>query len=103
MKNKDSQNLVKGRFSKNEAKEIISNLFASKIRFHTISAFGLEERASKKAEEHNKRKKQLNTSMNELLDSMNDKSAKEFEFEISCNLKLKPVKKQSKKMGLKKK
>jgi hypothetical protein len=88
MKKTENQILVTGNFTKAEAKEILSSLFRSKIQFHTISAFGGEERATKKAKDHAKRKKELVESL-DILNEFLEKGGKgKSKVSINCEVKL---------------
>ena len=81
---KKSEYLVKGKFTKQDAIEILSSLFGSKIQFHSLAAFGLEERAQKKATHHNRRKQELSQSLENLIQKINNYSEKGNDVLIDC-------------------
>ena len=93
MKNKDSQHLINGTFEKKDAIEILSNLFASKIKYHTLAAFSQEERNNSKISIHDKRKTELTKSLDKIMKSINKKSNQNSNVEIECLVKLKFIKK----------
>jgi hypothetical protein len=101
MSKKQTQTLIDGYFNKAEAKEILTNLFNSKIKFHTIAAFSLEERANSKAKEHNKRKKELSNSLELLLKSIQENSDKSTEIILDCQVKMSFKSKEKKKKSTK--
>lgn len=55
MKNTEKLNLIEGDFSYEEANEILSNMFSSKINFHNIKNWSSQERFQKDDEIAQKR------------------------------------------------
>lgn len=68
MKNQKIFKLIDGRFSSNESREILQNVFSSKIQFHQIKNFSSRERFGKDDETALIRIPQLNNSLKEIIE-----------------------------------
>lgn len=66
-KNTDIFQLIQGTFSDEDAKEILSHLFAEKIKFHVNRNFSLKERFGEESAYSTKRIKELKHDRTELL------------------------------------
>ena len=84
--------LVKGLFESQDAKTVLVNLFSSKINFHGLAAFGIEERTGEKSPMHNKRAAELKKSLNKILKVIDSAEKKGLLLKITCdvNIKLQP-------------
>ena len=92
MKKSTKELLIKGTFNKNDAEEILNNLFSSKIKYHTLSAFSHEERNAKKVSEHTKRKEELTKSLKNIMKELQKKLHNKEDVKIDCSVKLSFVK-----------
>lgn len=63
MKKKQDFKLIEGEFTPQDAKEVLINLYTSKINFHLMKNFSFSERFGKDDETANKRIPELKKSM----------------------------------------
>ena len=63
MKKKQDFKLIEGEFTPQDAKEVLINLYTSKINFHLMKNFSFSERFGKDDETANKRIPELKNSM----------------------------------------
>jgi hypothetical protein len=66
MNNIEKLNLIEGRFSDEEAKEILMNIFSTKINFHNIKNLSSQVRYGTDDETANKRISELNKEIEKL-------------------------------------
>ena len=88
MKKIEKEPLIKGVFTSEEAKEILSNLFESKIYFHQISALGIEERTGINSPFHKKRISELSGSLKNIIKVIRLASKNNLSLKISCDVKI---------------
>jgi hypothetical protein len=67
VKNKKLFKLIDGNFSTKEGRELLRNLFTSKIHFHQMKSFSSQERFGKDDETALKRTPQLKDSLEKIL------------------------------------
>jgi ribosomal protein L22 len=67
MKNQKIFKLIDGKFSSDESREILQNVFSRKIQFHQIKNFSSRERFGKDDETALVRIPQLNKSLNDII------------------------------------
>lgn len=72
MKNTEKLSLIEGVFSAEETKEILMNMFSSKINFHNIRNWSSRERFGKDDEISRKRIPQLQNEMQKLQEILSD-------------------------------
>ena len=70
MKTQDSFTLIDGDFSTQESREILQNVFSSKIQFHQLKNFSAQERYGKDDEKSSKRIPELRNSLEKILNSI---------------------------------
>ena len=71
MKNLEDLKLIEGTFLPNEAKEMLSNLFSSKIQFHTTKNFSTQVRFGKDDTVSATRIPELNKSLEDIIEIIN--------------------------------
>lgn len=95
MKNQYTFKLIDSDFSTKESREILQNIFSSKIQFHQMKNFSSQERFGKDDEYALKRIPQLRKSINEILkiieSAENNGEMLEIKSEIEINF-IKPIK-----------
>jgi hypothetical protein len=64
-------NLINGTFDAKEAKNLMTDLYASKIKYHSLSAWRYEESTGKKSEYHENKIKELKKERDRFLNEMN--------------------------------
>lgn len=85
--------LIKGVFSPEQAKQVISTLFGSKIQMHSDSAFSNWVKKGSSSAEDSTRRKELSESLQRLvkaLETINETSGEEVL--LDCELKMRFVK-----------
>lgn len=81
------ENLVKGSFSKEDAREIINNLFGSKISFHKNRNFSNEIRFNQQDKHALRRAKELRESLDRCLAAI-DSLPENGQLRINCLLQM---------------
>jgi hypothetical protein len=70
MKNVSVYQLIAGNFEKDEAKSLLTDLFASKIKYHSLCAWRYEESKGEKSEYHEAKIQELRKERDRLLVEM---------------------------------
>lgn len=86
MKNQKIFKLIDGRFSSNESREILQNVFSSKIQFHQIKNFSSRERFGKDDEIALIRIPQLNNSLKEIMEMIREAEKNGEQIEIKSEV-----------------
>lgn len=76
MKNTEKLTIVEGNFTHSEAKEILMNMFTSKINFHNIKNWSSQERFGKDDDIAQKRLPELRNEMKKLEEILSEAKAK---------------------------
>ena len=71
MKTKNEFKLIHGTFDKSEAKSLLTDLYSSKIKFHSVRALRHEELHASKSEYHLLKIEELKIERNRLIELMN--------------------------------
>jgi hypothetical protein len=71
MKNISVYQLIAGNFEKEEAKSLMTDLYASKIKYHSLCAWRYEESKGEKSEYHENKIKELKSERDRFLIEMN--------------------------------
>jgi hypothetical protein len=87
--------LVKGNFTADQAKEVLTTLFRSKIQMHNILSFGSLVRTGSESAEDNDRKKELAESLDRLLKVIKANADQDLYVKLDCMVKMKFVKRKS--------
>ena len=88
MKNTEKLTLIDGIFSHVEAKEILSNIFSSKINFHNIKNWSSQERFGKDDEIAQKRIPALRNEMKKLEEILLEAKAKNKKLMVTSEIKI---------------
>lgn len=86
MKNQKIFKLIDGRFSSNESREILQNVFSGKIQFHQIKNFSSRERFGKDDEIALIRIPQLNNSLKEIMEMIREAEKNGEQIEIKSEV-----------------
>lgn len=89
--------LIKGVFSPEQAKEVLTTLFRSKIQMHSLSSFSAMIRTGKDSTTDNSRKQELSESLDRLMTSIKNNADSELDVKLDCVVKMEFVKRKSKK------
>jgi hypothetical protein len=89
MKKTENINLIKGKFSPAEAKEILVKLINHKINFHQMKNFSLEERFGKPDKRSENRIAQLKKSSERVTAIIESAQKKEYSLRIDSTVKIK--------------
>lgn len=95
MEKKNTFKLIDGTFSSNESREILHNLFSSKIQFHHIKNESALERFGKEDEIAVKRIPQLSDSLNEILEIIQEAAERGEQLEIKSEVLIRSIKKNA--------
>jgi hypothetical protein len=88
MNNIEKLNLIEGRFSDEEAKEILMNIFSTKINFHNIKNLSSQVRYGTDDETANKRISELNKEIEKLSLIISKAKSKNKKLEISSEIRV---------------
>lgn len=88
MKNKKKLTFIEGDFTYDEAKEILINIFSSKINFHTIKNWSSQERFGKDDEIAQKRIPALKNEMKKIEGILSEAKAKNKKLLVSSDIKI---------------
>lgn len=80
--------LIKGFFTPDEAREVLSTLFRSKIHMHSLESFSTLVKAGYEPEEHKQRIKELSESLERLLNAVRLASDSNLNLRIDCAVKI---------------
>lgn len=80
--------LIEGEFSDEEAKEILTSIFSSKINFHNIKNWSSNERYGTDDEIAQKRVPELRKEMEKLLELLSDAKAKKRRLVITSEINI---------------
>jgi hypothetical protein len=80
--------LIEGRFSTEEAKEILTNIFSEKINFHLMKNFSSQERFGKDDENATNRIHQLKLELERLKDLLSNGTAEKKTLTISSEINI---------------
>lgn len=86
MKNPQKLKLIDGEFSPKKSREILMNVFSSKIQFHKMNNFSSQERFGKDDKMAIKRIPQLKKSMEKILKIVEDAEKKGLQLEIKSEI-----------------
>lgn len=86
MKNPQKLKLIDGKFSPKKSREILMNVFSSKIQFHKMNNFSSQERFGKDDKMSTKRIPQLKKSMEKILKIVEDAEKKGVQLEIKSEI-----------------
>jgi hypothetical protein len=88
MNNFEKLTLIEGEFSDEEAKEILTSIFSSKINFHNIKNWSSNERFGTDDEIAEKRIPELRKNLAKLLEILSEAKAKKRRLVISSDITL---------------
>jgi len=88
MKNKKKLTFIEGDFTYDEAKEILINIFSSKINFHTLKNWSSQERFGKDDEIAQKRIPALKNEMKKIEGILSEAKAKNKKLLVSSDIKI---------------
>jgi len=88
MKNKKKLTFIEGDFTYDEAKEILINIFSSKINFHTMKNWSSQERFGKDDEIAQKRIPALKNEMKKIEGILSEAKAKNKKLVVSSDIKI---------------
>lgn len=88
MKNKKKLIFIEGDFTYDEAKEILINIFSSKINFHTMKNWSSQERFGKDDEIAQKRIPALKNEMKKIEGILSEAKAKNKKLVVSSDIKI---------------
>ena len=88
MKNKKKLTFIEGDFTYDEAKEILINIFSSKINFHTMKNWSSQERFGKDDEIAQKRIPALKNEMKKIEGILSEAKAKNKKLLVSSDIKI---------------
>lgn len=88
MKNKKKLTFIEGDFTCEEAKEILTNIFSSKINFHTMKNWSSQERLGKDDEIAQKRIPALKNEMKKIEGILSEAKAKNKKLVVSSDIKI---------------
>jgi len=88
MKNKKKLTFIEGDFTYDEAKEILINIFSSKINFHTLKNWSSQERFGKDDEIAQKRIPALKNEMKKIEGILSEAKAKNKKLVVSSDIKI---------------
>lgn len=88
MKNKKKLTFIEGDFTYDEAKEILTNIFSSKINFHTMKNWSSQERFGKDDEIAQKRIPALKNEMKKIEGILSEAKAKNKKLVVSSDIKI---------------
>lgn len=88
--------LIKGVFTPEQAKEVLSTLFRSKIKMHSQSSFNSLIKTGQESDIDNSRKQELADSLDRLIKSIKTISDPELEVKLDCLVNMKFIKRKSK-------
>jgi len=88
MKNKKKLTFIEGDFTYAEAKEILINIFSSKINFHTLKNWSSQERFGKDDEIAQKRIPALKNEMKKIEGILSEAKAKNKKLVVSSDIKI---------------
>lgn len=80
--------LIKGVFHVEQAKEILTTLFRSKIKMHSMSSFSNLIRNGAESEDDNRRKEELVESLERIRVLLNSEEAKSKFIKINCQVEI---------------
>lgn len=86
--------LIKGVFTPDEAKEVLTTLFRSKIQMHSLSSFSSYIKTGTESHVDNSRKQELTESLEKLVKSIKEHTDPEIEVKLDCQVKMQFVKKK---------
>lgn len=89
----DKFKLIKGKFSQDEAKEILTNIFSEKINFHLMKNYSSQERFGKDDENATQRIQQLRQELKLLQETLSDEKWANKKLIISSEIKISTSKK----------
>ncbi|MGY5848578.1 hypothetical protein ACW6QP_14305 [Salegentibacter sp. HM20] len=84
----DNIKLIDGKFSANEAKEILLNMISSKIQFHTIKDFSSEIRTGEPENNSQKRMKELGETRERIITLLDDAQKNNLVVEIQSTINI---------------
>lgn len=88
MKSVQKEALVKGVFAPEQAKEVITTLFQSKIQVHSLASFSSFVRTGSESKIDDRRKKELAESMERLLKAIIENNDSFIHVKIDCDVKI---------------
>jgi hypothetical protein len=88
MKNIENLTIIKGTFECDEAKDILYNIFSSKINFHQLKNFSSLERFGKNDEVAQKRIPELKMELEKLQDIFNEAKALNKRLVVNSEIKI---------------
>jgi hypothetical protein len=88
MKNIEKLTIIEGNFSYEEAKDILSNMFSSKINFHNIKNWSSNERFGKDDEIAQKRIPALRNELKKLEEILEEAKAKNKKLVVSSEINI---------------
>ena len=88
MNKTEKLNLIEGNFSDVEAKDILMNIFSSKINFHQLKNFSSQERFGKDDETAKKRIPELKVEIERLKQILSEAKAKNKKLVISSEINI---------------
>ena len=88
MNKTEKLNLIEGNFSDVEAKDILMNIFSSKINFHQLKNFSSQERFGKDDETAKKRIPELKVEIERLKQILSEAKAKNKTLVISSEINI---------------
>ena len=88
MNNIEKLNLIEGNFSNEEAKEILMNIFLTKIHFHEMKNFSSQERFGKDNETAEKRIPELKKELNKVLHIISEAKANNKKLVITSEINI---------------
>jgi hypothetical protein len=77
MNNSNQFKLISGEFSYEQAKDILTDLYSSKIKFHSVCALRHEEKYAKKSTFHADRIMELKSERDQILKFLENRTADE--------------------------
>ena len=88
MKKNESLTLIEGKFTNEEASEILTNIFTTKIRFHEAKNFSSRERLGKDDEIATERIPALKKELKKLQEMLSEAKADKKKLVISSEIKI---------------
>lgn len=88
MKTTHKEALIKGIFTPEQAREVLTTLFRSKIQMHTLSSFSTYVKTGKESGVDNTRKQELIGSLERLVKSLQTMNDPELDVKLDCMVKM---------------
>lgn len=88
MKKTHLYKLIQGKFKPSDSINILYALFDSKIKFHQLESFRIQERNSGNVEHHEKRIAELKASYKEVKELISKASQEDMQLDINCDINI---------------